>query len=758
MTAAIEVSVPDVTCRLEVVADPETLTQTVLKVLPVCTPAVQQQLIGFLPDIVQQQDHEMVIGQLQELLDHDLTFMAAVLDCISNMQLPQHIQDEVLLSLLGQLPAVEVEDLPGLVRYLLTTAVKSNAEQVLTAVRSNLHFVSTADPRLAVPDRKQKGPAARVSRSPEVLLVKDMVTALQTNDAMVAAVLALEGTLTEPSAHRSFDLLVLLALHAKGGAAQKAVEGLLRKKLMEQQAGPSWISHSLQGHQASFRELWRPLLSLAEGWSRSRDAPLATAAAQLYVDLFVVFESSLEHQQVLQALHGHLGSGVMGEQDAALQALGELARSHKPLLAQYSSYLANVLDHLDAFTDGQLGRVFSMFAALTAKQPGQQATAGEGASSSAGSAAGGSRLEDELVITLNKAIAQASPAYKRIGVIGNLALLRQAAADYELVSNAADQSAARGLLDSWVTRADAMFAQCTSHPGVLAFMMDHWADMLEQTPAASSGAGVGGAMPVAMLEWLENKVQDLMEVLMPGYCTDVDSSEVQQRQQPPQPTMSIDDSNLPAQLWFNLDGAFSPVYMQILPLAASRDAARRSVLVWMPASLRLLAAVSRQSSGGKLTGIDALMGCPLALPDSTLFIDRWDGLAVSSKVTVLTSLLHAVSWLREVVSVFATGVSNEALLATEADTQSTVETLADAQNKLLMRVSQLRLLEALFGHLASSCPAAAQHLPDLSHPISVTAGCGPSAAGAAAAAQLLAGSTAASGGGSKTRDREPSIT
>jgi hypothetical protein len=34
----------------------------------------------------------MVIGQLQDLLDHDLTFMAAVLDCISNMQLPQHMQ------------------------------------------------------------------------------------------------------------------------------------------------------------------------------------------------------------------------------------------------------------------------------------------------------------------------------------------------------------------------------------------------------------------------------------------------------------------------------------------------------------------------------------------------------------------------------------------------------------------------------------------------------------------------------------------
>jgi hypothetical protein len=74
-------------------------------------------------------------------------------------------------------------------------------------------------------------------------------------------------------------------------------------------------------------------------------------------------------------------------------------------------------------------------------------------------------------------------------------------------NNRAAAYPAGSMLDNWVSRADAMFAQCTSHPGVLAFMMDHWADMLEQPPAASTEAGVGGTMPVAMLEWLVNKVQ-----------------------------------------------------------------------------------------------------------------------------------------------------------------------------------------------------------------------------------------------------------
>jgi hypothetical protein len=42
------------------------------------------------------------------------------------------LQDAVLSMLLGQLAAVEVEDLPGLVKYLLGSATKANAEQAST--------------------------------------------------------------------------------------------------------------------------------------------------------------------------------------------------------------------------------------------------------------------------------------------------------------------------------------------------------------------------------------------------------------------------------------------------------------------------------------------------------------------------------------------------------------------------------------------------------------------------------------------------
>lgn len=66
-------------------------------------------------------------------------------------------------------------------------------------------------------------------------------------------------------------------------------------------------------------------------------------------------------------------------------------------------------------------------------------------------------------------------------------------------------------------------------------------------------------------------------------------------------------------------GGASPI--QAMHLLIANGAARRQLLLWMPAGLRLLAAVSRRASSGTLLGIDALLGCPLALPDLALFAD-----------------------------------------------------------------------------------------------------------------------------------------
>lgn len=63
-----------------------------LEVLPVCSPSIQRQLIGILPEVAAPQDHCVVLEQLQGLLETDVTFMAPVVECLGNMMLDTAVQ------------------------------------------------------------------------------------------------------------------------------------------------------------------------------------------------------------------------------------------------------------------------------------------------------------------------------------------------------------------------------------------------------------------------------------------------------------------------------------------------------------------------------------------------------------------------------------------------------------------------------------------------------------------------------------------
>jgi hypothetical protein len=71
------------------------------------------------------------------------------------------------------------------------------------------------------------------------------------------------------------------------------------------------------------------------------------------------------------------------------------------------------------------------------------------------------------------------------------------------------------LRESWVARAEAVFAQCQGHPGALAFLLDTWSEMLEAgaeaeaatATASAASCRLGVQLPRPLLEWLQDKAQ-----------------------------------------------------------------------------------------------------------------------------------------------------------------------------------------------------------------------------------------------------------
>ncbi len=217
------------------------------------------------------------------------------------------MQDHVLSLMLQQLQSVEVEDLPVLLKFVLQACTKGNAAHVVTELRSRLHFVTPADPRLAgklltvlslcacstgfmqscpfcvevteglhecirchtlpatceancclctcaVPDRKQKAPVLNGRDDPEALLLKELLGVLPASQQAVDAYLKALSGLDKPALHKTVDLWVLLVLMQGGGKPSVAAEALLKKKLLEGAVNVAWLDRGIRGHQVGIHE------------------------------------------------------------------------------------------------------------------------------------------------------------------------------------------------------------------------------------------------------------------------------------------------------------------------------------------------------------------------------------------------------------------------------------------------------------------------------------------------------------------------
>lgn len=84
----------------------------------------------------------------------------------------------------------------------------------------------------------------------------------------------------------------------------------------------------------------------------------------------------------------------------------------------------------------------------------------------------------------------------------------------------------------------------------------------------------------------------------------------------------------------------------------------RAAPAWMPSALRLLAAALQQLSAGDLNNIDALLGCPLAMPDARMFTDGRCAAAVAPPLPSLPLLVQHAGLLHQLQHILSTTASH----------------------------------------------------------------------------------------------------
>uniref|UniRef100_A0A8D3CL66 FA complementation group D2 n=1 Tax=Scophthalmus maximus TaxID=52904 RepID=A0A8D3CL66_SCOMX len=278
---------------LDRVVDSKELATKLMELVSVAPVDVQQDIITSLPEILEDSQHNDIARELNSLLQTNTQLTVPILDALSSLN----------LTVMSTLAAVQLEDLPVVVKFILHSVSAFDAYEVRT-----LNGVHTFGGK------------------------------------------------------KEFDLLVLFILHCTNpNQSRRGAERILKSKvrtglIQEALLQKTFRDYSQVGYFAS-------ILALAQCLLRSPDPCVVPFGGHMYRLSFTVFDPYCQ-QEVVGSLVTHVCSGVGGEVDMALELLCGLVTENPSEMALYAVFVKGILDYMDNLTPQQIRRLFHLLSRL----------------------------------------------------------------------------------------------------------------------------------------------------------------------------------------------------------------------------------------------------------------------------------------------------------------------------------------------------------------------------------------------------------
>jgi hypothetical protein len=390
--------------------DSSALTESILECMEVLSPDLQRDLIGYLPQIVEDKDYARVVEHLGDLTQDDPSMLTSVLDAYSSLPLPRQLLDTIVLDMLHLLESTDAGDLPMLLQFLLGSAGPETLQLVVQNLRAKLQLVPNDIPRRGNgygdvlggygeedTDSHEAETALQISslhaagtqkQSHDALTLDQMRHGLQLRPDVakefIKAIAASDGS----GCHSAVDIWVLLCLHDSQQHGMKALR-LFKKKVVRGCFTQALLAEAIEGRGGALENLFGSLLLLADALMREPQQAARRFGGRLYGLMFEHFPERYR-QETLGALMTHIGSASCGEVDCALDVL-EAAPTD--LLRQFNPLLIGLLEPLKDLNNAQMRSVFRVLC----------------------------RIECDLGVFISKNCHLNDMFFKRMGIAGALA-------------------------------------------------------------------------------------------------------------------------------------------------------------------------------------------------------------------------------------------------------------------------------------------------------------------------------------------------
>ncbi|XP_033821816.1 Fanconi anemia group D2 protein [Periophthalmus magnuspinnatus] len=610
---------------LDRVVDSKELSSKLMELVSVAPVEVQRDIITSLPEILEDLQHNDIAQELNSLLKENTQLTVPILDALSSLNLSSSIITEVRTAVMATLVAVQLEDLPVVVKFILHSVSASDALEVVSSLRKKLELEQCVLPSVLQDSQnrlKNKATQAPNSKAPgnldSITLILDGIkTAVRFQKTISEAWLKAIEAVDEPEDHKVVDLLVLFILHTtNANQSRKGAERVMKNKVRSGLFQEALLQRTFKDHAQVMRVYFPSILALAQGLLRSLDPSVVPFGGHMYRHSFTAFDSYCQ-QEVVGALVTHVCSGLGGEVDMALELLCGLVTENPKDMALYAVFVKGILDYMDNLNSQQIRKLFYLLSTLAFGQ--QQ----------------GSHIQDDMHIVIRKQLSSTVPKYKRIGIIGAVMIIGSMGAYRSKGKETQNGSLPQETKRQLTALLELVQSSSESSPEAAALYFDELANLIV---TANLDPHVQEMIGKSVLnDFQDDFVVDLSPNISGSFL-------------------------LPACSMYNLDEDDSQeqIAINLLPLLAKeaqhkgetkqQSEKKVSVLCLSP-FFRLLRLCEEKTHKGDLEEIDALLGCPLIVTDLNV-IDKAESLSKSEKEFLCTLLFHTINWFREVVNAF----------------------------------------------------------------------------------------------------------
>ncbi|XP_036008013.1 Fanconi anemia group D2 protein [Fundulus heteroclitus] len=616
---------------LDRVVDTKELAVKLMELVSVAPVEVQRDIITSLPEILEDSQHNDIAKELNSLLQENTQLTVPILDALSSLNLSSSLLTEVREAVMATLAAVQLEDLPVVVKFILHSVSASDASEVVSNLRKKLELEQCVlPPALQASQSRMKSKSAAASASTaasgssqdSVALILDCIkSAVRFQKTISEAWLKAIESVDEVENHKVLDLLLLFILHCtNANQSRRGAERVLKLKVRSGLIPEALLQKTFRGYSQVMRGYFPSILALAQSLLRSPDPCVVPFGGHMYRHSFSVFDSYCQ-QEVVGSLVTHVCSGVGGEVDVALELLCSLVMEKPSEMALYAVFVKGILDYMDNLTPQQIRRLFHLLSTLAFGQRQQ-----------------GSHIQDDMHIVIRKQLSSTVPKYKRIGIIGAVMVVGSMGALRPKGKESQSGSLSQETLRQVTALLELVKSSSESSPEAAALYYDELASLIW---SATLDPQVQEMIGTSVLD-------DFQEDFVVDIGPDITGS-----------------FPLPAHVMYNLDEEESQgsIAINLLPLLAKeaqnkgeqqsqtgKQQRRVSTLCLSP-FFRLLRLCEEKRHQGDLEEIDALLGCPLILTNMDA-VDKVESLSKAERELLCTLLFHTINWFREVVNAF----------------------------------------------------------------------------------------------------------